>query len=238
MADDASVTVSAAPAEFANAPAIPMPAEVPVHQQLQAADTSMLDMIKANQGQQLWQQAQQQYPYLSKQDIAYVYSPIPKAGYLETFDPVETGDPTNPLTQRPTQIPLGKYGIQVRSPQATPEMIMADAISHIFNQINPNTGQPVDPAYYQLYQQFAKTMQSPEWQQRLAKDYETEKEQLAKEKSNLDLGTFQHYIQNNRIPAYMRGYVMKQWDDDWNKSWMSQQQQQILDQIKSYFGIK
>jgi hypothetical protein len=189
-------------------------------------------------GQMLFEKAKKEYPYLSGQDIAYDYTPIEKAGFLETFDPVETGDPNNPLTQRPANIPLGQYGIQVRSPQATPAMIMGDAISHVFNQVNPKTGQPVDPAYYQLYQQFVNTMQTPEWQQRLAKDYETEKEQLAKEKSNLDLGTFQHYIQNNRIPAYMRGYVMKQWDDDWNKSWMSPQQQQILDQIKSYLKVK
>ena len=189
-------------------------------------------------GQMLFERAKKEYPYLANQDIVYDYKPIEKAGYLETFDPVESGDPKNPLTQRPETIPFGQYGIQVRNPQTTPSMIMGDAISHIFNQINPKTGQPVDPNLYGLYQQFAQTMQTPEWQQRLAKDYETEKAEAAKEGSQLDFGTLQHYIQNNRIPAYMRGYVMNQWDQDWNKSWMSPQQQQILDQIKSYLKVK
>ena len=72
MADNSSVSVSAAPAEFANAPAIPMPDN------------------NAVVGQMLFEKAKTEYPYLADKDIAFDYAPAKGRGFLEFYSPEET----------------------------------------------------------------------------------------------------------------------------------------------------
>ena len=65
MPDNASVTVSAAPEEFNNAPAIPMPDN------------------NAVIGQMIFEKAKSQYPYLADKDISFDYAPGKGRGFLE-----------------------------------------------------------------------------------------------------------------------------------------------------------
>jgi len=203
-----------------------------------ADDKEVIDVMSQDQtGKDLWANTLKEYPILADKNIAYTYQPMPGAGYLETYDTQETGDPNNPALQRPPQIPLGQYGIQVRSPDTTPQMIMGDALSHILNQVHPDTQQPIDPGYYKLYQQFAQTMQTPEWQKTLAEDYAKEQEMAKAAGEKMDFGDLEHYVNANRIPAYMRGYTINQWSPEENK-WASPEQQQIMNQIREYYKLK
>ena len=179
-------------------------------------------------GAMLLEKAKKEFPYLANKEFSYAYTPQDSPNFLETWSP---GDPGG-KTKRPASIPLNVPGVQILNPKTTPTMIMGDYISHVANKVNPQTNKPIDPTYHELYQKFAGTMNTPEWQARLKKDYEYEKP------NEKDIGSYEHYVQNNRIPAYMRGYVMGQFPADFNKSWMSPEQKQYLDQIKQYFKIK
>jgi len=183
----------------------------------------------------LWSKTTKEYPYLADKNIPLVYTPGQGAGFLETWDKKETGSEQD---KRPEGLPLGSHGIQVRNPETGPKEILGDYLSHVASKVDPDTGKPEDPKFYSLYKQFEETMQTPEMKKRLEKDYRFEKkeqEKLKKEgKKYLDIGTKEHYIENNRIPAYMRGYVTDQWDADWNQSWMTSKQKRIMDQMKSH----
>ena len=141
MPDNASVSVSAAPAEFANAPAIPMPDN------------------NAVVGQMIFEKAKSEYPYLADKDIAFDYAPGKGRGFLEFYSPEETGSPEYP---RPQNIPMGKVGVQVFDPKTRPIDILADYVSHY--------GVEKDPFLAQRYQQFASSF-TPEQQKVLQDQY-------------------------------------------------------------------
>lgn len=182
----------------------------------------------------LWDKTTQQYPMLKGKDIPFIYNPQGGAGYLETWAKGESGG----TTKRPSQFPLDKYGIEVRSPDTGPREILGDYLSHIASKVDEKTGKPEEPEFYKMYKDFEKTMDTPEMKKRLEADYKYEKkeqEKLKKEgKPYLDLGTKEHYIKENRIPAYMRGYVTDQWEPEWNEQWVSPKQKPILDAMKNY----
>lgn len=183
----------------------------------------------------LWSRTIKEYPYLANKEIPLVYTPGQGAGYLETWGREETGSEQD---KRPAGLPLGSHGIQIRNPETGPKEILGDYLSHVASQVDPKTGEPEDPGFYKMYKDFEKTMSTPEMKKRLEKDYKFEKREQEKLKEEgkpyLDIGTKEHYIQNNRIPAYMRGYVTDQWDPEWNQSWMTSKQKRIMDKMKDY----
>ena len=183
----------------------------------------------------LWSKTTKEYPYLADKNIPLIYTPGQGAGFLETWDKKETGSEQD---KRPEGLPLGSYGIQVRDSNTGPKEILGDYLSHVASKLDPDTGKPEDPKFYSLYKEFEKTMQTPDMQKRLERDYKFEKREQEQLKSQgkpyLDVGTKEHYIQNNRIPAYMRGYVTDQWDSDWNQSWMTPKQTKIMNKMKAH----
>lgn len=183
----------------------------------------------------LWSKTTKEYPYLADKNIPLIYTPGQGAGFLETWDKKETGSEQD---KRPEGLPLGSYGIQVRDSNTGPKEILGDYLSHVASKLDPDTGKPEDPKFYSLYKEFEKTMQTPDMQKRLERDYKFEKREQEQLKSQgkpyLDVGTKEHYIQNNRIPAYMRGYVIDQWDSDWNQSWMTPKQTKIMNKMKAH----
>lgn len=183
----------------------------------------------------LWSKTTKEYPYLADKNIPLIYTPGQGAGFLETWDKKEIGSEQD---KRPEGLPLGSYGIQVRDSNTGPKEILGDYLSHVASKLDPDTGKPEDPKFYSLYKEFEKTMQTPDMQKRLERDYKFEKREQEQLKSQgkpyLDVGTKEHYIQNNRIPAYMRGYVTDQWDSDWNQSWMTPKQTKIMNKMKAH----
>jgi hypothetical protein len=187
--------------------------------ELQSIDTSMLDTIKADQGGKLFETAQKEYPYLSGKDIAYKYSPQQGRGFLEFYDPQETGSPEYP---RPKELPLGKVGIEVFDPKTRPIDILADYVSHY--------GVEQDPYLTQQYQQFAGSM-SPEQRQRLQQQYQYYQQHPEYKEQR----PYQEWEKASGMPGYFRGYTFNQWDNP--QEMYTPQQIQMLDQVRKYLGV-
>jgi hypothetical protein len=187
--------------------------------ELQNIDTSMLDTIKADQGGKLFEAAQKEYPYLAGKDIAYKYSPQQGRGFLEFYDPQETGSPEYP---RPKELPLGKVGIEVFDPKTKPIDILADYVSHY--------GVEQDPYLVQQYQQFAGSM-SPEQRQRLQQQYQYYQQHPEYKEQR----PYQEWEKASGMPGYFRGYTFNQWDNP--QEMYTPQQIQMLDQVRKYLGV-
>jgi hypothetical protein len=187
--------------------------------ELQNIDTSILDTIKSDQGGKLFETAQKEYPYLSGKDIAYKYSPQQGRGFLEFYDPQETGSPEYP---RPKELPLGKVGIEVFDPKTKPIDILADYVSHY--------GVEQDPYLAQQYQQFAGSM-SPEQRQRLQQQYQYYQQHPEYKEQR----PYEEWEKASGMPGYFRGYTFNQWDNP--QEMYSPQQIQMLDQVRKYLGV-
>ena len=187
--------------------------------ELQSIDTSMLDTIKADQGGKLFETAQKEYPYLSGKDIAYKYSPQQGRGFLEFYDPQETGSPEYP---RPKELPLGKVGIEVFDPKTRPIDILADYVSHY--------GVEKDPYLAEQYKQFAGSM-SPEQRQRLQQQYQYYQQHPEYKEQR----PYEEWEKASGMPGYFRGYTFNQWDNP--QEMYTPQQIQMLDQVRKYLGV-
>jgi len=188
--------------------------------ELDNIDTSMLDVIQADQGAKLFEKAQQEYPYLSGKDIAYKYSPNQGRGFLEFYDPEETGSPEYP---RPKELPLGKVGIEVFDPKTRPIDILADYVSHY--------GVEKDPYLTQRYQEFINSM-SPEQRQILREQYQYYQQHPEYKEQR----PYEEWEKISGLPGYFRGYTFNQWENP--QEMYSPQQIQLLDQVRQYLGIK
>ncbi len=188
--------------------------------ELKNIDTSVLETIKSNQGNKLFERAQQEYPYLSGKDIAYKYSPNQGRGFLEFYDPEETGSPEYP---RPKELPLGKVGIEVFDPKTRPIDILADYVSHY--------GVEKDPYLTQRYQEFINSM-SPEQRQILREQYQYYQQHPEYKEQR----PYEEWEKISGLPGYFRGYTFNQWENP--QEMYSPQQIQLLDQVRQYLGIK
>ena len=188
--------------------------------ELQNIDTSVLDTIKSDQGQKLLETAQKEYPYLSGKDIAYKYSPQQGRGFLEFYDPQETGSPEYP---RPKELPLGKVGIEVFDPKTKPIDILADYVSHYAVE--------QDPYLAKQYEQFSGSM-GPEQRQRLQEQYQYYQQHPDYKEQR----PYQEWEKASGMPGYFRGYTFNQWPD--SSKMYTPEQLNILNDVKKYLGIK
>jgi len=165
----------------------------------------------------LLDRAQQQYPILRDKGILFTDTPNTQTGnMLEAWPPDETGDPSYP---RPKEFPMGQYGIQNFSPETTPNDVAGDVVSHFL--VNS------DPALKPLYEQFTKTFDTPEGQDRLRQDYSYARQNEGERRPMKD------WAQADRIPAYLRGRVFKQFPEKAQTGAYTPDQIQILDQIQA-----
>ena len=188
--------------------------------ELQNIDTSVLDTIKSDQGQKFLETAQKEYPYLSGKDIAYKYSPQQGRGFLEFYDPQETGSPEYP---RPKELPLGKVGIEVFDPKTKPIDILADYVSHYAVE--------QDPYLAKQYEQFSGSM-GPEQRQRLQEQYQYYQQHPDYKEQR----PYQEWEKASGIPGYFRGYTFNQWPD--SSKMYTPEQLNTLNAVKKYLGIK
>lgn len=170
----------------------------------------------------LLDRAQQQYPILRDKGILFTDSPGTQTGnMLEAWPPDETGDPSYP---RPKEFPMGQYGIQNFSRETTPNDVAGDVVSHFL--VNS------DPSLKPLYEQFTKTFDTPEGQDRLRQDYSYARANEGERR------TMKDWAQADRIPAYLRGRVFGQFPERAQTAAYTPDQIQILDQIKAYLQKK
>lgn len=188
--------------------------------ELDSIDTSILDTIKTDRGNKLFERAQQEYPYLAGKDIAYKYSPQQGRGFLEFYDPQETGSPEYP---RPKELPLGKVGIEVFDPKTRPIDILADYVSHY--------GVEKDPYLAQRYQEFIGSM-SPQQRQILQQQYQYYQQHPEYQEKR----PYEEWEKASGLPGYFRGYTFNQWENP--QEMYSPQQIEMLNQVKKYLGVK
>jgi hypothetical protein len=207
--------------------------------ELQNIDTSILDTIKSDQGGKLFETAQKEYPYLAGKDVAYIYTPNKDRRYLEFYSPEETGTPEAP---RPSQLPMGKVGIQVFNPQTRPIDILGDYVSHYAVK--------QDPQLMEMYQQFSQNIPQETYQKRLNETIQNLQEEIQstsdpKQKQMLmqELQSVQskpkEWWERAGLPEYFRGYPFKQWGtDEQAKAMYTPQLLETLDKVRSYLGVK
>lgn len=161
--------------------------------------------------------ARQQYPSIfDNLNMGFVNTPGQGGGNMLESWPA--GEPGSPDYQRPSQLPLDQFGVQVFDQNTTPRDLAADVVSHLLVK--------TDPTLKKDYQAFAKTFSSPEGQDRLRQDY------LYARQNEGERRPMNDWADINRIPAYMRAYVFSQWPNA--EKAFSPEQKAILDRIKTY----
>ena len=166
-------------------------------------------------GQMMFDKAKKDYPYLADKDISFAYTPQGGDRKLEFYAPDEPGSPESP---RPTQLPMGRAGVQVFNPQVSPLDILGDYVSH--------HGVEQDPKLQALYQQFSGQL-DPEMMKRR---YQYHQQNLGETRP------YEQWHKSTGLPEMFRGYTFNQWDNA--KEMYTPQQLQVLDQVRKYLGIK
>jgi len=171
-------------------------------------------------GQMMFQKAQQEYPYLADKQIPFVYTP--KEGSENLLESWKAGEPGEPGYERPAQIPLNQFGIQVFNPEGgTPLNILGDYVSHY--------GVENDPKLAAYYQQFQNLLDPTAMQERY--QYHTKK--LGEKRP------YEQWYEMTGLPEIFRGYTFNQFGprEQAIKEY-TPEQLNVLDQLRSYLGIK
>jgi hypothetical protein len=179
-------------------------------------DKAVMDTVANDQ---IWQQAQKQYPYLADKNIDFAYTPGQGRGYLEFYPPGESGSPEYP---RPSQLRMDRPGVQVFDPRTKPIDILADYVSHY--------GVNQDPFLAQRYQQFTQSL-TPRQQEILRQQYQY----YQNDPQFQERRPFEQWAKISGLPAYFRGYTFNQWDQP--EKMYDSQQLKMLDEVRKYLGI-
>ena len=168
----------------------------------------------------LFSKAKEMYPMLNKMDIGYKEAFGRGPGYLEYWPPQEEGDPRR---KRPTEFPIDKAGVEVRSRATRPEDIMADVASHnmVYN----------DPTIKKIYGDFEKSL-TDEQKSRLKEQYVhyVTQEKDPKEKTP----TYEEWYQRTGLPGWFRGYTFGQWPEEFTSKVYTDKQKKMLDKALEY----
>ena len=177
---------------------------------LKNIDTKILDTINAEKGKQMWSQAQKDYPYLAKKDIAFKYTPTQNHPYMLEF--YQQGD-------LPDWAKGKKTAVEVFNPKTRPIDILGDYVSHY--------GVSNDPKLKAYYQKFAGQL-SPEM---MKQRYQYHVQHLNENRP------YQTWYDMTGLPEIFRGYTFNQWGDR-AKEMYTPEQLKTLDQVKAHLGIK
>jgi len=184
------------------------------------SDIEILETMRNERGKKLFEEAQEKYPYLKDKNIYYTYSPYKGRGMLEFFPPQEPGSPEFP---RPQEFPLSGVGIEVYDPKTRPIDILADYVSHY--------GVENDPYLIERYRQFANSLNQNQ-KNRLQSQYR----HYQNHPQYNEQRPFEEWERVSGIPGYFRGYTFNQWENP--EELYTQQQIQLLDEVRKYLGIK
>jgi hypothetical protein len=168
-----------------------------------------------------FEQALQQYPILQKVGVKGVYTNTPgKYGDIESWQP---GEPGTTGYERPKDIPLDAFGVQVFGGGKTkPIDVLADVASHYM----VNT----DPTMKQYYQEFKDSL-TPRQKEKLQRDYQYDKERGEKR-------PFDQWAEASRLPSFFRGYTFNQWPEEFTSKLFNKDQIQLFNKVRDYLGVK
>lgn len=167
-------------------------------------------------------QALDQYPILKAQGVVGKMNLGGGGGYLESWPEGEEGVSDGGLGGlRPKDIPIDKFGVEVRDPKTRPIDVLADVVSHRMVK--------TDPTLKSAYDQFAKSI-TPEQEARLHEQY------AYAQKNEGEKGSYDDWKQRAGLPAYFRGYTFKQWPDSFTATAYTPEQKKLLDGVMSYLS--
>lgn len=185
-----------------------------------------LNQANANNNPNVIDQAINQYPILKQMGLTGVMTNAPgKYGGIESWPAGETGEPGY---ERPKELPLNQFGVQVFSSGGVggpikPIDVLADAVSH--NLVK------TDPQLKKYYGNFIDSLTEQQYR-KLEQDYAYDVNKYQEKRPLFDWAT------QSRLPAYFRGYTFNQWPDEWNKQFYTPDQINILNKTRDYLGIK
>lgn len=142
----------------------------------------------------VFSQAKAKWPILNNPNILYKYTPKPESkSFLEAYPPGERGTKDSP---RPSDFPIGKYGIEVYKGSTRPIDVLGDVVSHFLRNS--------DPKIKRYYSDFEKSL-TPEQVSRLHQQYDYSVKNEGEKRS------YEDWYNNSGLPAYFRGYAFQQW---------------------------
>ncbi|MDC1444481.1 hypothetical protein N8192_00425 [bacterium] len=167
------------------------------------------------------ERALQQYKILQQMNLKGMYTPgVGKYGNIESWQP---GEPGTTGYERPKDIPLNTFGVQVfQGGKTKPIDVLADAVSH--QLVN------TDPVLKKYYQGFKDSL-TPKQKEKLQLDYKHAKEVEGETRP------FEQWAEISRLPSFFRGYTFNQWPDEFNKQVFTPQQIKMFDQVRKYLGV-
>ena len=169
----------------------------------------ILDTIAQQQGANLFETAQKEYPYLQGKDIAYKFSPQQNPEYmLESYKGEDL----------PEWAKGRQAAIEVFNPKTSPLDILGDYVSHYAVE--------TDPQLQQLYQQFQGQLDPKAMQER----YQYHVANFGENRP------YEQWYQMTGLPEMFRGYTFNQWENP--KELYTPAQLQTLDTVRQYLGIK
>jgi hypothetical protein len=158
--------------------------------------------------------ATQEYPFISQHKPVVFTGTGP--GYAEIWPAGEGGPPdAQGNDTRPNNVPIDKFGIEVRRPDAFTHYDLAGEVLHI------------DPYAREISDKLAKTL-SPE-------QIKTLQTQALDYQASLDEGQSPERALQNGTDSAVRGYVVNQWPEQLNTNMGYQPvQKALLESLKSY----
>jgi len=168
------------------------------------------------------QQAISQYPYLAGKNISYVRSPDESSDgrLLEMWAPNDAGwDWKGKRYDRPKNLPLDSHGVEIFSDKVRPIDILGDYVSH--HAINK------DENLKSLYSKFIDATPPEMMRQR----YDYHKTKLGEDRE------YTPWLRETGLPELFRGYTFNQFGDNPERIY-NPEQLKVLNQVKSYLGVK
>ena len=148
-------------------------------------------------------QAKDQYPILNELPLSFTRtaSSPTETRMLESWNKNDKGwDWAGKHYDRPTDLPLDKFGIEILNDKTRPIDILGDVVSHHLVKS--------DPLFKNYYEKFQNSLTSDQ-HNILQQQYKHARE----DKDSPETRPYHEWYEESGIPAYFRGYAFKQWDN-------------------------
>ena len=169
------------------------------------------------------QQVQAKYPAFK--NIPAKITSGPGNGYLEYYSPKEGRNPN------PGKVTLEMRPLSSSVDEPFLQSLIAGDLTHYLGDMD-EAGKPYDPKFYELKQQFGKTL-TPD-------QHAISKQQFADYKQNGDINpdmTYEEFLNHSSIDMWMRGYLFPDPDNEFKqpgKGEYTLKQIQLLQKARKY----
>jgi len=174
------------------------------------------DIAKRGNPSLLMEEARAQYPYMKDADIGFSFNPSQDNRKLEYWPQGEVGSESMP---RPQAFPLNRDYLQVLKEDVRPIDILGDYVSH--------GAVKKDSVLKGMYDKFSSLV--PDEKMRERYDYHV--------KNNGESRPYDVWKEIAGLPELFRGYTFDQWTPEQSANLYTEDQLNILDEVRSYLGI-